>query len=204
MKIKKITRISCSSNKYDIETKHTHSFFANGILVHNSSMTAFVEDSELHVCSKNLDIKETEDNSYWRIAKLLNLKSILTKYSDDYVVQGELVGPGIQGNKLKLSKQDLYVFNVYSRKENRYLDFLEMLVFCEINDLRHVPFLGTDLLLFTIDELVAKATIKSTINNNVWAEGIVIRSEDNTIRDKELGRLSFKIINPEFILYFKE
>lgn len=38
MKIKKITKITNNSKKYDIEVKNNHNFFANGILVHNCTM----------------------------------------------------------------------------------------------------------------------------------------------------------------------
>lgn len=38
MKIKSIHKVSSTSKKYDIEVAKNHNFFANGILVHNSSI----------------------------------------------------------------------------------------------------------------------------------------------------------------------
>ena len=41
VKIKNIKKIDCKSKRYDIETKETHNFFANGILVHNSMIQLY-------------------------------------------------------------------------------------------------------------------------------------------------------------------
>ena len=54
------------------------------------------------------------------------------------------------------------------------------------------------------------ANIKTTLNNLTWAEGIVIRPLEET-SDREFtnelefgGRISFKAINPEFLIKFGE
>ena len=68
-----------------------------------SSMTCYLIGDEFGVCSRNLDLKETEGNSFWATARAedietkmrqLRVKSTFT----DFAVQGELIGPGIQGN----------------------------------------------------------------------------------------------------------
>ena len=52
-----------------------------------------------------------------------------------------------------------------------------------------------------MDELVSFATRKSLLSPETWAEGIVVRPLKESF-DEELGRLSFKVINPEFLLTF--
>jgi hypothetical protein len=46
------------------------------------------------------------------------------------------------------------------------------------------------------------AMVKSVINDKAWIEGKVFRPLKET-RDMD-GRVSFKAINPEFLLKFKE
>jgi hypothetical protein len=61
-----------------------------------------------------------------------------------------------------------------------------------------------------IDWIVSKATIKSDLCQDVWAEGIVIRPYEEKIdlllsnENFNNGRLTFKAINPEFLLKYGE
>lgn len=68
----------------------------------------------LDVCSRNLSIIEDDKNSFWRAARKLNLDVLnaLTQHGDRIVIQGELMGPGIQGNQLKLMEPELFVFQI--------------------------------------------------------------------------------------------
>lgn len=69
-------------------------------------------------------------------------------------------------------------------------------------DLKTVPIINDNFILHNnIDEMVLFATIKSKLNTNVWAEGIVIRPIENNSNNE---RISFKVINPEFLLKNRE
>jgi hypothetical protein len=74
-------------------------------------------------------------------------------------------------------------------------------------DLKMVPILSNGYVLSNkIDTLVEMSKIKSTLNKDVWAEGIIIRpihSKKHTQLSTNLlnsGRVSFKVINPEFLI----
>jgi len=43
IKIKRISKLASDSKRYDIETKNTHNFFADGILVHNSCINLYYD-----------------------------------------------------------------------------------------------------------------------------------------------------------------
>lgn len=96
-----------------------------------SSMTAyyFAEENRFGVCSRNLDLKETEENSFWQVARALDIETRLRAYHWDtgisLALQGECVGPGIQKNRENLPALDLYVFNIWNITEQRYLDAYE-------------------------------------------------------------------------------
>jgi len=59
-------------------------------------------------------------------------------------------------------------------------------------------------------ELISKKVIKSKIAHDTWAEGIVIRPYDEKIdlllsnENFNNGRVSFKAINPNFLLKYGE
>lgn len=168
-----------------------------------SSATFFVdEEGSLHCCSRNMDLLEDPNNTLWKVAIADGLKEKLA--DTGYALQGELVGEGIQGNKLNIKGHRVIFFNLYDMKTGKYLDFRDLMHFCDRNNLSVVPQVHTSTKLKkTVDEMVAMATIKSAINPNAWAEGLVFRPV-NEMWDDDLGRLSFKVINPEFLLEYKE
>lgn len=163
---------------------------------------------EYGVCSRNLDIKDPGEpgNNYWDMFHKLNLASKLQEQTrfDSIVIQGELCGPSIQGNKLKFIEHKFFVFNIYFPMELRYADKQEFLEIVDFFGLTPVPVIMENFpLTQTIPELIDLATRKSVYNDQVWAEGLVFRPETE-IRDPKHGRFSFKAINPEFLLKFNE
>lgn len=76
-----------------------------------SSCTIIVENGVVqHVCSRNLSLKETKNNGFWYVVN--KIKDKLGNFTG--VIQGELMGPGIQGNQLGLKEPTLYVFQIKS------------------------------------------------------------------------------------------
>lgn len=78
-----------------------------------SSMTVYFKDGEFGVCSRNLELKESEGNTFWRVAREMDLEARLRRLGRNFALQGELVGPGIQGNPYRLSGATCYFFNVF-------------------------------------------------------------------------------------------
>lgn len=92
-----------------------------------SSMTVYfrksddVEDpGEFGVCSRNLNLKESEENTFWKMALELDLKNKLTSLGRNVAIQGELCGPGIQGNIYNLTKHMYFVFDVFDIDKFEY------------------------------------------------------------------------------------
>ena len=96
------------------------------------------------------------------------------------------------------------VFNVLNVNTHRLVDHNEMLALLDEMSLEPVPQLGSLVLDHSVDELVTFAEGKSVLNPKIQREGVVIRPfREET--DVELGgRLSFKAINPKFLLKYDE
>ena len=175
-----------------------------------SSTTYYLKDGEFGVCSRNLELIEDEENSFWKVARQLDVENKLRAFGGNIAIQGELMGEGIQSNKLKLKGQTIYVFNVFDIDKYEYLDYKRFVDFVEKLELPMVPILTIDYELENdIKAIMRRSMIKSEICKDVWAEGIVIRpmNEFNDLLLAENGsntRVSFKAINPEFLIKYGE
>ena len=103
-----------------------------------TSFTAYRRDDEFGVCSRNLNLKETEDNAHWKMARKLKLEEILRSESRNLCVQGEMVGPGIQSNRLGLKEVELYLFNLFDIDSGKYLSRSELVEFGKKHNIKVV------------------------------------------------------------------
>lgn len=175
-----------------------------------SSATFYLKDGVFGVCSRNIDLIETEGNSFWKAARVMDIENKLRSFGDNFAIQGELIGEGIQGNKYGLKGQTVRFFNLFDISECRYCSFSSFMAVMRDLELPTVPILRNNMPLENdIDWLVGYATIRSTLRPEIWAEGVVIRPLNEHIDlllSKDAfnnGRVSFKVINPEFLLKFE-
>jgi RNA ligase (TIGR02306 family) len=175
-----------------------------------SSTTYYIKDGEFGVCSRNLELIEDEENSFWKVARQLDIENKLRTLGGNFAIQGELMGEGIQSNKLRLKAQTIYVFNIFDIDKYEYLDFEKFCEVMKVLDLPVVPIITTEYELENdIEAIVKRSVIKSQLCKEVWAEGIVIRPmkefNDFLLQDScGNTRVSFKAINPEFLLKYGE
>jgi RNA ligase (TIGR02306 family) len=105
-----------------------------------SSCTIFRWEGELRVCSRNLELKineENKDNTF--VAMALKIGD---KIPDGFAFQGELMGPGIQGNREGFTEHRFLVFDIFNIQEHAYLKPLSRQLECKHRGLEHVPVLG--------------------------------------------------------------
>lgn len=158
-----------------------------------TSATFYFRDGEFGVCSRNLELLETDDNTFWKVARQLDLEEKLRALEKNICLQGELIGEGIQGNPYKLKGQLLKFFNAYRIDDGAYYDFLSMAALLDSLGLETVPVLDTNYQLPpTIEILLSDADGKSGLNENADREELVIRSHDRAV--------SFKAISNKFLL----
>lgn len=153
------------------------------------------------VCSRNFTTND-KNSLYWKIAKKYNLEQIL-KENPTLTIQGEQGDTNIQGNKYNIKEPTMWIFNIIDHKNNYYFDYKEMEAFCIKYNLNYVPLVATYKIYLkdlgsTVQEFVEFSKGKSIINPKIDREGVVIRCIEN---GKKL--LSFKVINPEFLLKYE-
>lgn len=164
------------------------------------STTYFFRDGEFGVCSRNYELKETDTNTLWRVAKASNLPEKFKTLGRNIAIQGELIGEGIQGNKYKIKGQQFRPFNAFDIDAQKRIDAIELFNLCDTFGLNPVPLIDFNFVLnHSVDELVASAIGKSRLNEAADREGWVIRYIVEKF-DEDVGDLSFKVINPEFLL----
>lgn len=174
-----------------------------------TSATFYYMDGQFGVCSRNMELKESEQNIPWKLARTYNLEEKFKNHVEHmnienntvkgYALQGEILGPKVQGNKYKLKDHGVYFFNAYNITSGKYENVFDL---CRKLELETVPLLYENFQLgeHTIESFVELAKGGSALNNGVLREGIVVRSRDETVIDPELYRLSFKVINPDFLI----
>jgi len=168
-----------------------------------SSFTAFVRGAEFGVCSRNqqLDINDTS-HAFVALAARLGLAEKMRAAGADFAIQGEVVGPKIQGNKYALAEHALFVFDGFWIAEGVHVSPSSLRALVASLGLDTVPDLGEFTLDHSVDEVVAMSEGKSVLNPKVEREGIVLRPLD-PMRDDRGNRVSFKAINPRFLLKYE-
>lgn len=154
------------------------------------------------VCSRNFQLMAPDNSSYWEVAKTKELEGRMTQWCERYrcglIIQGEIVGPGIQGNKYKLDKRELYVFNVieyFHGSKTKIVPQGQSMICINLHLKRVYTAIDPFYLPKTIPEAVEMARGPSILGD-IPREGLVVRNYYHNI--------SFKIINPDFLLKYSE
>jgi RNA ligase (TIGR02306 family) len=164
------------------------------IKLDGASMSVIWEDGNMHVCSRNVDLKLGQrGNAYVDVA--------LRKFAGEdtfgnIALQGELMGPGIQGNPEGLSRHEMYVFDIWDIDGQYYWEPECVRGFCRDNSLVHVPVLEEaaslrELTLTNVDKLLEFADGPS-MGGNGKREGVVFKRAD--------GKFSFKVVSNLYLL----
>lgn len=163
-----------------------------------SSMTCYIIDGVFGVCSRNLDLKETEGNTFWQVARKLDIERKMRQFFGfgNVAIQGELIGPGIQGNIYNLKEPTMRVFDALDgHSSTRKMDPVRLQQVCEVMGLETIPVLGyisTDSEDFTVEGLLKLAEGKSELNPSQEREGIVLKHCVD-------GNVSFKAISNRYL-----
>jgi len=165
-----------------------------------SSTWAWLE-GELRVCSRNLDLRDIEGNTHWRLARECEAAARLKAYcgARNMALQGELVGNGVQGNIYRLQGHRFYLYDVYDVDQGRYLRAAERRPIVQTLGLQHAPVIHPAFVLpqnkdvaATMQMLLAMADGESVLRPGQLREGLVFKALEHDV--------SFKVISNQYLL----
>lgn len=170
--------------------------------IDGSSMTVYIRDGEPGVAGRNWDFEDTKYHSMWNLARELDLHQKIRDWypaqdaleEAEVALQGEIFGPGIQGNPLQVKEVQFRLFTIqYDREELPRALWpqwaLDMAV--PIHDLPYPK---------SQEEALAQVeNLKSLINPQRAVEGIVWRNSNHT-RFPNGARASWKAISQRYLL----
>jgi RNA ligase (TIGR02306 family) len=185
--------------------KAERDLFEATLKLDGSSMTVYHKDGTYGVCSRNLEVRRDQANHFWKTALEGRLIEAMVTLGANIAVQGEIMGPGIQGNREKLGEHQFFVFDIYDIDGGKYLSPLDRrhmlgrLYDAGMSDLiEPVPDLGNiSFSNFSSAGDFLKIAERDSLAVGVTAEGVVFKSLVD-------GSKSFKAISNLFLLNEKD
>jgi len=180
------------------------------IKMDGTSMTVYYKDGYFGVCSRNMDLQNDAENNfkaeggseniYWKVARRHDIANAALSVGFNFAIQGELCGPGIQGNPHNLKDHEFFVFDIWNINEQRYLTPFERTIFLSRESFRHIGivplnFVGTLGKMLLDDDFIHEMADNSTYCGQP-AEGLVFKAND--------GKFSFKMISDKYLINEKD
>jgi len=147
------------------------------------------------VCSRNLEISKDNGSNFWYVAHKYNIPELLPT---GYSIQGELVGPSIQGNHEKVSDYEFYVFDVFDIDAQHYLLPAERAAFMHqfMPKVPHAPILNSGVKIFK--DCPDLETLQKRVTSQGMNKGVI--SEGRVYKSTTIPNLSFKLISNDYLL----
>jgi RNA ligase (TIGR02306 family) len=155
-----------------------------------SSMTVFRYEGVLRVCSRNMELKINEENAGNSFVCMA--LEIGDRLPEGLAFQGELMGPGIQGNREGFKGHRFFVFDVFDIQKHEYLDPRARVAICAELGLEHTPILGGAWKAPESVEAGLALAEGPSINHKI-REGLVWKCNEDP-------SFSFKIISNQYLL----
>ncbi len=197
--IRKTDQERCQNLKREIFMDNIDSEYEVTLKLDGSSITIYHNEGVVGVCSRNLDLQlDQEGNAFVDMAKKSGLLGLIPGMGN-VAIQGELMGPGIQGNREGFPDTRMFIFDIFDIDTENYVSpewrhTLLSGLLPEVRDVYMAPVIRTGRIeCEDVFGLLEQADGKS-INNPV-REGLVFKRMD--------GRFSFKAISNKFLLQEK-
>ena len=174
-----------------------------------SSHSIGIDENGFHVTGHNYEYKDDGSSSFYEFVKARNYQEKVESFAGEnalrtLTIQGEFCAPGIQKNRLRLSKPEWYVFTV--RENGKRVGLKRMIQICEALGMEYVPIEETGMDLPakypTVESLLERAD--GNYPNGGKKEGIVIRPTEPIFCPLISASLSMKIVSNKYLLKNEE
>lgn len=202
-------------NIRDLE-KYLDESFIETEKLHGTSVSFILnEQGELEVCSRNLSLKEDENNLYWKLAKkndaLTMLNTVKNYYEADGVsvvtvaIQGEGVGQGLQkGWEYGIQVPEFFMFTIQVNGTRiSECDFQMFVAMFGERGVRVVPHVSHNTLRGIVGNCETTEEIRTKLLQYVEGKSVI---DGKTIREGSVFRFltdssfSFKVVSNQFLL----
>lgn len=170
-----------------------------------SSHSIGVDEEGFHVTGHNYEYKDDGSSAFYNFVNARGYRDKIEAFAKEnnlrtLTIQGEFCAPGIQKNRLRLTRPEWYVFTIRVNGNRVGLD--NLLHICEVLGLEHVPIeeTGYDLPTHypTVEALLERAD--GEYPNGGKKEGIVVRPVEPVYNDRIGGSLSMKVVSNKYLL----
>lgn len=172
-----------------------------------SSHSISIDTNGVHVTGHNYEYKDDGSSSFYEFVKKNGYLDRIMHYAETHqftiqtlTIQGEFCAPGVQGNPVRLTRPEWYVFTVRVNGKRVSLD--EMLKICRDIDIPTVPIeeRGFDLpsKYPTVDAVLERA--EGYYSTGSRKEGIVIRPTEPVFSKTIGASLSMKAVSNTYLL----
>ena len=179
-----------------------HEFDAT-VKLDGESSTFYLYEGQFGVCCHGVELKDNPGNKFWEMARKYKIEERLRALSNtgsfNVAIQGEVAGPGIRGNRVGLKEVSMFVFTVQNidqaiRLSNEavaaFTKWLGILIPGE--EIKMVPRVPIEKPLKTLQDVIDLSD-GSTLITDARREGVVLRAKDDPT-------ISFKYVNPKYLL----
>lgn len=170
-----------------------------------SSHSIGLDECGFHVTGHNYEYKDDGSSSFYEFVKLRGYQEKILSFAKEntlstLTIQGEFCAPGIQQNRLRLTKPEWYVFTI--RENGKRVGLSRMLEICEALQMELVPIEEVDRDLPskypTVESLLERAD--GEYPNGGKKEGIVVRPTEPVFCPLISASLSMKIVSNKYLL----
>lgn len=174
-----------------------------------SSHSVSIDENGFHVTGHNYEYKDDGKSAFYEFVKTRDISSKMRCYLEkngltSFTIQGEFCAPGIQKNRLKLTKPEWYVFTI--RINGKRVGLNKMLEVCRELDLISVPIEEVDVDLPSkypnVEAILARAD--GEYPNGGRKEGIVIRPAEPIFSERISAALSMKAVSNKYLMKNEE
>jgi RNA ligase (TIGR02306 family) len=202
-------RIQNVAGKVLNHIKNGHDIWAVQEKLDGSSCTMLIDDTgEFVVCSRNLALKRSEENAFWKEGMQFEnaITALWVNEGKHLAFQGELIAQNIQGNpyKMNVGEQEFRLFDIYDIEKKTYLSEPEVIEIANRIGMKTVPTLfkfsadlEPDITPRGLSDLLLEHADGVSVLAKVDREGLVFKS----IKDPNI---SFKAISNKWLLSEKD
>lgn len=170
-----------------------------------SSHSISIDENGFHVTGHNFEYRDDDSSAFYRLVKSRNYKAAMEQYIKDHdihmlTIQGEFCAPGIQRNRLKLTKPEWYVFTVRIDGKRVGLKAMQDVAAAISAPVVPIEEIGYDLPSHysTVEALLERAD--GSYPNGGPKEGIVIRTVEPEFCRLISAPLSMKVVSNRYLL----